>query len=128
MRVVDDVSQGISSFYAEVLRMKSIVDYSKSKKPMLVLIDEIFKGTNSADRIIGAQEIIKGLNKNYIIAFVTTHDFELCRLVEEKEVKGNNHHFMEYYKENTIFFDYKIKKGKCKTTNARYILKMAGLI
>lgn len=127
MRVIDDVSKGVSSFYAEVLRMKSIVEYSKKEKPMLVFIDEIFKGTNSADRIIGAQEILKGMNKIHIIAFVSTHDFELCKLVEDHEIKGNNHHFMEYYKGNKIYFDYKLKKGKCKTTNAKYLLKMAGL-
>ncbi|ABX41009.1 MutS-related protein [Lachnoclostridium phytofermentans] len=73
MRVQDDVTKGISTFYAEVLRIKQIIEYSYKKKPMLVLIDEIFKGTNSADRIVGATEIIKVLNKNHIISLVTTH-------------------------------------------------------
>lgn len=128
MRVQDDVSKGISSFYAEVLRIREMVEYSKRQKPMLVLIDEIFKGTNSADRITGAKEILKGLNKDYIIAVVSTHDFELCSLVEDKEIKGKNHHFEEYYEKDNIFFDYKIKDGRCRTTNARHILRMAGLI
>lgn len=128
MRVQDDVSKGISSFYAEVLRIKEMVEYSKKQKPMLVLIDEIFKGTNSADRITGAKEIIKGLNKDYIIAVVSTHDFELCSLVEDKEIQGKNHHFEEYYEKDKIFFDYKIKDGRCRTTNAKHILKMTGLI
>lgn len=128
IRVQDDVSKGISSFYAEVLRIKEMVEYSEKQKPMLVLIDEIFKGTNSADRITGAKEIIKGLNKDYIIAVVSTHDFELCSLVEDKEIQGKNHHFEEYYEKDKIFFDYKIKDGRCRTTNARHILKMTGLI
>ena len=102
MRVQDDVSKGISSFYAEVLRIREMVEYSKRQKPMLVLIDEIFKGTNSADRITGAKEILKGLNKDYIIAVVSTHDFELCSLVEDKEIKGKNHHFEEYYEKDNI--------------------------
>lgn len=128
MRLQDDVSKGISSFYAEVLRIKQIVDYSLKNEPMLILIDEIFKGTNSADRIVGAKEILKALNKNHIICFVSTHDFELCSLVEKSEIKGSNYHFEEYYNKNEICFDYKIKDGRCKTTNAKHILRMAGLI
>lgn len=128
MRVMDDVSKGISSFYGEVLRIKEMIDYSKKATPMLVLVDEIFKGTNSADRIVGAKEIIKGLNKNHIIALITTHDFELCKLIEDNEVVGHNYHFEEYYESDKIYFDYKLKEGKCRTTNAKYILEMAGLL
>lgn len=128
MRVQDDVSKGISSFYAEVLRIKEVVENLEKKKPMLVLIDEIFKGTNSTDRIVGAKEIIKTLNKNFVITLVSTHDFELCSLVEQQEIIGFNYHFEEYYRNNTIYFDYKIKDGKCKTKNAVHILKMAGLM
>lgn len=128
MRIQDDVTKGISSFYAEVLRIKKIVEGSLRKEPMLLLIDEIFKGTNSADRIIGATEIIKALNKPYMICLVSTHDFELCRLIEENHIRGKNYHFQEYYEKDTIRFDYKIRNGRCKTTNAMCILRMAGLI
>lgn len=128
MRVMDDVTKGISSFYAEVLRIKEMIEYSKKGRPMLVLIDEIFKGTNSTDRIVGAKEILKSLDKKHIMALVSTHDFELCKLIEGNEINGHNHHFEEYYEEDKICFDFKIKEGKCKTTNAKYILKMAGLI
>lgn len=128
MRVQDDVSKGLSSFYAEVLRIKHVIDNLNKKKSMLVLIDEIFKGTNSTDRIVGAKEIIKTLNKDYVITLVSTHDFELCSLVEQREITGFNYHFEEYYKNDKIYFDYKIKQGKCKTKNAVHILKMAGLM
>lgn len=128
MRVTDDVAKGISTFYAEVKRIKEMADYAKTGLPMLALIDEIFKGTNSADRIIGAKEIIKRLHTPQIILLVTTHDMELCDLVMDKNVKGCNYHFQEFYKENQLFFDYKLKDGKCQTTNAKYILKMAGLL
>lgn len=128
MQVRDDVSKGFSSFYAEVLGIKERVEYSKKQKPMSVLIDKIFKGTNSADRITGDKENIKDLNKDYIIVVVTTHDFEFCSLVEDKEMKGKNFHFEEYYEKDKIFFDYKIKDVRCRTTNARHILWMTGLI
>ncbi len=128
MRVQDDVSQGISTFYAEILRIKHMVTYSDNKTPMICLIDEIFKGTNSADRITGATEIIKKLSKPWIITIVSTHDFELCDLENSKEIDAVNYHFSEYYEDNKLYFDYKIKNGKCESTNAKYLLKMAGLM
>jgi len=128
MRVADDVSKGISTFYAEVKRIKEMADFSKKRVPMLILIDEIFKGTNSADRIVGAKEVIRKLSKSHTILLVSTHDFELCDLIVEKNVTGQNYHFQEYYQEDKLCFDYKIRSGKCQTTNAKYILRMAGLI
>lgn len=120
MRVTDDVRQGISTFYAEILRIKEMVEYGTQKQPMLCLIDEIFKGTNSADRIVGAEAVIRKLSQSHMITIVSTHDFELCRLAE-------NYHFEETYEDNQIQFDYKLKQGICTTTNAIYLLKMAGL-
>jgi DNA mismatch repair ATPase MutS len=128
MRIQDNVSEGISTFYAEILRIKQMVTYSENKTPMICLIDEIFKGTNSADRIMGATEIIKKLSKPWIITLVSTHDFELCDLENEKEIDAVNYHFSEYYDNNKLYFDYKIKRGKCDSTNAKYLLKMAGLM
>lgn len=120
MRVSDDVSHGISTFYAEILRIKEMVEYGKTKKPMLCLIDEIFKGTNSADRIVGAEAVIRRLTGEQCLTLVSTHDFELCRLAD-------NYHFEEYYTDGEIHFDYRLKRGKCITTNALQLLKMAGL-
>lgn len=128
MRVQDDVNQGISTFYAEILRIKQMVKYSDNKTPMICLIDEIFKGTNSADRITGATEIIKKLSKPWINTLVSTHDFELCDLENSKAIDVVNCHFSEYYEDNKLYFDYKIKSGKCESTNAKYLLKMAGLM
>lgn len=128
MRVQDDVSQGISTFYAEILRIKKMVTYSDNKSPMICLIDEIFKGTNSADRITGATEIIKKLSKPWIITIVSTHDFELCDLENGKTIDVVNYHFSEYYEDDKLYFDYIIKGGRCKSTNAKYLLKMAGLL
>ena len=122
MRVNDDISNGISTFYGELLRIKDMIEY-KEKTNMLILIDEIFKGTNYQDRIYGAKEIIKKLNTNNNIVLLTTHDFELC---EQKNV--TNYHVEEYYENDKIIFDYKIKKGASTTTNARYLMKKLGII
>lgn len=128
MRIEDNVSEGISTFYAEILRIKQMVDFHETKKPMLALIDEIFKGTNSRDRIMGATETIRQLSNEQCITCVTTHDYELCDLENDQEIKSKNYHFSEYYENNKIYFDYKIKPGRATTTNAEYLLKMVGII
>ena len=127
MRVTDDVSNGISTFYAEILRIKSMVEYKKNEMPMLCLIDEIFKGTNSADRIVGATQVIRKLSDDHSMTLVSTHDFELCELKSESGAPAANYHFEEYYEGDQLKFDYKKKDGRCTTTNAMAILHMAGL-
>lgn len=126
MRVTDDVAHGISTFYAEILRIKTMSEYKNCGNPMLCLIDEIFKGTNSADRIVGAKGVITGLSGENTMVIVSTHDFELCSLTNESGKQVANYHFEEYYQDDMLKFDYKIKGGRCTTTNARAILKMAG--
>lgn len=125
MRIEDDI-QGISTFYGELLRIKEMVKANQSQRIMIALIDEIFKGTNSADRIIGALETVKRLSSSNIFTLITTHDFELCDL--ENEVSCKNYHFEEYYQDNQIKFDYLIKPGRSQTTNAQFLLKMVGII
>lgn len=125
MRISDDISQGISSFYAEILRIKKAIDYQKTGLPMIAFIDEVFRGTNSNDRICGAISMIKNLCKDNVMLFITTHDFELCEITDE-HVK--NYHFTEHYEGEQILFDYLLKNGKCKTTNAQFLLKLAGII
>lgn len=127
MRVTDDVSNGISTFYAEILRIKTMVEYKKQNKPMLCLIDEIFKGTNSADRIVGATQVIRKLSGAGSMTLVSTHDFELCDLKTDDGTPAKNYHFEEYYEGDQLKFDYKKKDGRCTTTNAMAILHMAGL-
>lgn len=128
MRVRDDVSEGISSFYGEILRIKSMVNYAAHERPMLVLVDEIFKGTNSADRIIGAKAAIRKLTAPWMMTVVTTHDFELCALADTEEIHGRNYHFEEHYEGDAIAFDYKIRPGRCTTTNAQHLMRIAGLL
>lgn len=127
MRIEDSVSEGVSTFYRELLRIKGMVEYNQPL-PAMYLIDEIFKGTNSKDRIIGSIETIKRLSSSKSMTLITTHDFELCDLEKDQEIKAINYHFEEHYKNNEILFDYKIKDGRCKTTNAKHLLKMVGII
>ena len=128
IQVNDDLAHGISTFYAELLRLKQIVKFSHRRLPMLICIDEIFKGTNSADRIVGAKEAIKHLTQPWCITIVTTHDFELCDLKAAGNVPITNFHFEEYYQADKIHFDFKLKPGRCHTTNAKYLLHMAGIL
>lgn len=122
MRIRDDVNKGISTFYGELLRIKDMIEYN-GKGNMLVLIDEIFKGTNYDDRMYGALEVISKLNNKNTIAFITTHDFYLC---DSNNV--SNFHVKEEYEGDRIIFDYKIRKGRCTSTNAKYLMGKLGII
>lgn len=123
MRVPDDALRGISTFYGELLRVKEAIDYSNASKPMVVFIDEIFKGTNYNDRIYGALEVIRKLDRRNVILCITTHDFELCDVSNVW-----NYYFKEYYEGDRIKFDYRLRNGKCESTNARYLMAKLGII
>lgn len=125
MRVKDNVEEGISTFYGELLRIKKMIEYSQLKQPMICFIDEIFKGTNSLDRIAGAKATIEKLSLEHCIFFMTTHDFELC---QAQGINVSNYHFDEYYKDDKIYFDYLIHKGQSQTTNGQFLLKQLGIL
>ena len=121
--IKDNIDKGVSTFYEELLRINKAIKYNEGKR--IVLVDEIFKGTNYNDRIYGALNVIKKLNDDRTILFITTHDFELC------EVDINNifnYYVKEDYEGNNIKFDYKIRKGKCTSTNAKYLMSKLGII
>ena len=121
--VSDDISKGISTFYGELLRINDAIRYNDGNR--LILVDEIFKGTNYNDRIYGAVNVIKRLNDKKTVMFVTTHDFELCDMDDENI---NNYYFKEYYEGDNIRFDYKMREGKCTSTNAKYLMKRLNII
>ncbi|MEG0671407.1 DNA mismatch repair protein MutS [Clostridium sp.] len=125
MRITDDLKNGISTFYGELIRIKDIIEGSKNNKNMIFLIDEIFRGTNSKDRITGAEAVVRNLSNAGAMGALTTHDLELCNIKDNDRIK--NYHFTEYYKDNKILFDYKIRDGKSNTTNARYLMKIVGI-
>lgn len=127
IRVDDSLAEGMSTFYAELLRIKEMVEAERTGRPLLLLIDEIFKGTNSADRITGARAALAHLTNAHSITLVSTHDFELCDL----EVPGGsvrNAHFEEHYTDGKIAFDYRLRAGRCQTTNAVYLLRLVGIL
>ena len=126
MRTGDDLENNISSFYSEILRVKGIVDGTKRNERIFFLLDEIFKGTNSIDRHEGAVVLINQLLKGDTLGLVSTHDLELCDMEKNNEFVSN-YYFKEYYKNNKIMFDYKIRQGVSKTRNAKYLMKMAGI-
>jgi len=127
MRIADALTEEISTFYAELKRIKEIIDAAQVNENLLFLIDEIFRGTNSVDRLKGAEGVLQKLHILGICGIITTHDLEVCKL-ESAYRRIKNYYFNEQYSNNDIIFDYKMKKGVSKTTNAQYLLKKVGII
>ena len=126
MRTSDNLEKNISSFYAELLRIKKLVLATEKVAPIFFLLDEIFKGTNSIDRHTGAKVLISKLSTENALGFVSTHDLELGD-IENTNKKVKNYHLREYYENDKLFFDYKLRTGVSTTRNALYLMKMAGL-
>ncbi len=126
MRTSDNLENNISSFYAEILRIKMIAESVRENKKVFFLLDELFKGTNSIDRHDGAKALIKQLGEQGASGLISTHDLELCDLQYEYS-KIKNYHFQEYYLNNELKFDYKIREGVSTTKNALYLIKLVGI-
>ncbi len=128
IRVDDSLDAGLSFFYAEVKRLKTILDATKSisAPPVLFLIDEIFKGTNNRERLIGSQAYITELSQGNGFGLVSTHDLELADL-EGTVPRLINAHFQETVSAGTLEFDYRLRPGPCPTTNALRIMELEGL-
>lgn len=128
IKVTDSVTDGISYFYAEVKRLKDLLDKAnvECSKPLLFLIDEIFSGTNNKERSIGSRAYIKTLADLEVCGAVATHDLNLINL--EKDIKCvTNFHFREDIFNGKMVFDYKLHPGPCPTTNAIRVMQLAGL-
>ncbi|MFQ5992500.1 MAG: hypothetical protein ACE5NA_08700 [Nitrospiraceae bacterium] len=128
IRVDDSLEAGLSFFYAEVKRLKRLLDAAQDRSvpPVLFLIDEIFKGTNNRERLVGSSMFVKALAGSNGFGLITTHDLELAEM--EREVSSAaNAHFQEDVKANELTFDYKLRPGPCPTTNALRIMAIEGL-
>jgi DNA mismatch repair ATPase MutS len=126
--VDDSLEAGLSFFYAEVKRLKRLLDAARDSlaPPVLFLIDEIFKGTNNRERLIGSRAFIRALATSHAFGLITTHDLELTEI--EKEISSaSNAHFQESVEANELRFDYRLRAGPCPTTNALRIMAMEGL-
>ncbi len=127
MRIADDLQSGISTFYAELKRIRTIVETARKNDNLLFLVDEIFRGTNSEDRIYGAKEVILELAHNQAMGIITSHDLSICDLaLSENRVK--NYSFREIYEEDEMFFDYCLQMGKSTSTNAAFLMKQIGIL
>lgn len=127
MRITDRTTDGISTFYSELLRIKKIIETAEQNKNVLFLIDEIFRGTNSVERRLGAEGVLKRLHTLGVCGFITTHDLEICKL--EKTIPAIvNYSFCEDYTEDEMYFDYQIKTGTSTTRNAEFLLKKVGIL
>lgn len=121
IRISDDIMNDKSYYFEEVLTVKSMLEESRSGVQNLFLLDEMFKGTNSVERISAGKSILTYLNSENNIVFISTHDLELAEYLNEGY---NLFHFTEIIKDKSIQFDFKIKAGQLKTTNAIRILEL----
>lgn len=121
IRISDDLMNDKSYYFEEVLTIKEMIDQAKNTDANLFLLDEIFKGTNTIERISAGKAVLSSLTKGNNIVFVSTHDIELADLLKsEYEL----YHFSEKVDNKTVDFDYKIKNGKLKNRNAIRILQI----
>jgi len=127
IRTVDSLQEGASRFYAELQRLKAVVDLSKQDRKLLFLLDELLSGTNSHDRKIGAEGIVETLLRNGSIGLVTTHDLALATIAEKPGSQAVNVHFEDQIVDGRIQFDYRMKPGVVRTSNALALMRAVGL-
>lgn len=128
MRVKDSLERGVSYFYAEVQRLKLILDAAEAAKGCaLFLLDEILLGTNTRERQLASREVIRLLLATGAIGAVSTHDLTLAALEDESGGRVNNVHFRDHLEGEEMTFDYRLREGVVQTTNALRVLRMAGV-
>ncbi|MDX2036326.1 MAG: DNA mismatch repair protein MutS [Isosphaeraceae bacterium] len=127
LRIRDSIQEGRSRFYAELERLKQLVDIARRGEPLLFLLDEIFHGTNSHDRTVGARALIAGLLREGAIGVVTTHDLALAEIAEELAPAARNVHFADRMFDGRMIFDYRMRDGVVDHSNALELMKAVGL-
>jgi len=127
LRINDSLQGGTSRFYAELTRLKQIVDRAGGAPPLLFLLDEILHGTNSHDRRIGAEAIIRGLVARNAAGLVTTHDLALAEVAEAMAPRAVNAHLEDHLEAGVMTFDYRVKPGVVRKSNALELMRAVGL-
>ncbi len=127
LHVEDSLQAGHSRFYAEILRIRTIVEAARGPVPMLFLLDEILHGTNSFDRRIGAEGIVRALVGIGAIGFVTTHDLALTELPSMLGQAAVNMHFEDRLEDGKMIFDYRMRPGVVEHSNALALMRAIGL-
>jgi DNA mismatch repair ATPase MutS len=128
MRIADSVTDGFSYFYAEVQRLKALLDalHEEQAPPLFFLIDEIFRGTNNRERLIGSRAYVAALAGGNGVGIIATHDLDLVTLADSLP-DVTNYHFRDDVRNGRMIFDYKLHPGPCPTTNALKIMQLAQL-
>jgi len=127
IRIQDSLQAGASRFYAEITRLRQIVDLTAGPLPVLFLLDEILHGTNSHDRRIGAEGVVRGLMGRGAIGLVTTHDLALARIADELAPRAANVHFEDRLEDGKMTFDYLLRPGVVRRSNALELMRSVGL-
>jgi hypothetical protein len=127
LRIQDSLQAGRSRFYAEITRLRDIVDLSRTGHPTLFLLDELLSGTNSHDRRIGAEALVRGLVERGAIGLVTTHDLALASIAETLDGRAANVHFEDHLEGGEIRFDYRLRAGVVTRSNALELMRSVGL-
>jgi hypothetical protein len=127
IRLNDSLQGGVSRFYAEILRLRQILDLTAGPRPVLFLVDEFLNGTNSHDRRIGAQALVRGLVDRGAIGLITTHDLALADIADSLGERAANVHFEDTVENGQIHFDYIIRPGVVRKSNAIELMRSVGL-
>jgi len=126
IRVVDSLQEGESRFYAELKRVRAVTSLAETH-PTLFLLDELFAGTNSHDRRIGAEAVVRALIARGAIGLVTTHDLALARVADALAPAAANVHFEDHLEEGRMAFDYRMHPGMVRKSNAVALMRAVGL-
>jgi len=127
MRISDNLEESISTFYAELKKLKTVIEKVNNNEKVFILLDEILRGTNSFDRHTGSAALIKQLIKHNAVGIIATHDIELTALKDKFPVNILNHHFDVQVSNDELYFDYKLKTGICTSLNASILMKKIGI-
>jgi hypothetical protein len=127
IRLTDSLQEGVSRFYAEILRIRQILDATSGSLPVLFLIDEFLHGTNSHDRRIGAEALVRGLVERGAIGLITTHDLALADIAGGLGERAANVHFEDHIESGKIVFDYVLRDGVVRKSNALDLMRSVGL-
>jgi DNA mismatch repair ATPase MutS len=125
--VLDSLQGGISRFYAEIRRLKQIVDLTSKPTAVLFLLDEFLSGTNSQDRRLGAEAMVRRLVGQGAIGLVTTHDLALAKIADGLEAPAANAHFEDRLEDGKLIFDYRLHPGIVEASNALDLMRSIGL-
>ncbi len=127
MRVSDNLAESTSTFYAELSKLKTIIEAVNKNEQVFILLDEILRGTNSLDRHTGSVALLRQLIQKEAVAVIATHDVELAKLENDYPQAVHNYHFDVQAEENELYFDYKLKTGICQSLNASILMRNIGI-